>query len=50
MQNQRHICNRVYKARPGDNQKWVKARERLHKVLDAYNISYQIRSNSEVQV
>ena len=50
MQNERHICNRVYKARPGDNQKWVKARERLHKVFDAYNISYQVRSNSEVQV
>ncbi|TAG98758.1 MAG: hypothetical protein EAZ18_00340 [Oscillatoriales cyanobacterium] len=48
MQNQRHICNRIYKARPGDNQKWVKARERLHKVLDAYNISYQVRSKVEV--
>ncbi|MEG3875820.1 hypothetical protein QT972_00355 [Microcoleus sp. herbarium7] len=50
MQNQRHICNRVYKARPGDNQKWVKARERLHKVFDAYNIQYQVRSKSEVEV
>ena len=46
----RHICNRVYKVRPGDNQKWVKARERLHKVFDAYNVSYQVRSNAEVQV
>jgi hypothetical protein len=48
IQNQRHICNRVYKARPGDNQKWVKARERLHKVLNAYNIQYQVRSKSEI--
>jgi hypothetical protein len=50
MQNQRHVCNRVYKARPADSQKWVKARDRLHKVLDAYNISYQIRSKSGVEV
>lgn len=50
MQNQRHVCNRVYKARPGDNQKWVKARERLHKVFDAYNIQYQVRSKSEIEV
>jgi hypothetical protein len=50
MQNQRHICNRVYKARPGDNQKWVKARKRLHKVLDAYNIQYQVRSKLEIEV
>jgi hypothetical protein len=50
IQNQRHICNRVYKARPADSQKWVKARERLHKVFDAYNIQYQVRSKSEVEV
>jgi hypothetical protein len=50
-QNQRHVCGIVYQARSsGDSRKFVMALDRVRKILDAYNIPYQVRKKEKVKI